>query len=123
MKDLGNDNFSVGPEERVRIKTTVDKAPCVVAFQDPPIGGSWENIQTIPPCGQREFKVSRATGSVFSFDVDCDEAIAPGDPDPVAHYTLTFTSMTNTADPPVQKHINVPNGAGPVSRFFTFTVV
>lgn len=122
MKDLGNDNFSVDPGERIRIQTTVDKRPCIVAFQNPPIGGVWENVQKMPPCDQREFTNSQNKGAAFSFDVECDEQIADGDPDPVAHYTLTFTSLTNPGDPVVQKHINVPQGAGPVGRFFTFTV-
>jgi hypothetical protein len=123
VKNIGNDDFSVDPGERIKIQTTVDKPPCIVSFQDPPIGGAWENIQPIPPCDQREFTNSRNKGAVFSFQVECDEAIADGDPDPVAHYTLTFKSLTNPADPAVQKHINVPKGAGPVGRFFTFTVV
>lgn len=122
MKDLGNGKFSVDPGERIKIQTTVDKRPCIVAFQDPPIGGVWENIQKVPPCDQREFTASQAQGAKFSFDVECDEQIADGDPDPVAHYTLTFKSLTNPADPTVQKHINVPKGAGPVGEFSTFTV-
>lgn len=122
MKDLGNDKFSVDPGERIKIQTTVDKPPCIVAFQDPPIGGIWENIKPVPPCDQRQFTASRTQGAAFSFDVECDEQIADGDPDPVAHYTLTFKSITNPADPAAQKHINVPQGAGPVGEFFTFTV-
>jgi hypothetical protein len=123
MKDLGNDNFSVDPGERIKIQTTVDKPPCIVKFQNPPKGGVWENVQPVPPCDQREFKAPQTVNNVVSFDVECDGAIAPGDPDPVTHYTLTFTSLTNPADPAVKKHINVPDGAGPVPRFFTFTVV
>src|SRR5689334_13830276 len=123
MKDLGNDNFSIDPGERIKIQTTVDKPPCIVAFQDPPIGGHWENIQPVPPCDQRQFQTVQTKGAVFSFNVGCDGAIAPGDPDPVTHYTLTFASISKPADPAVKKHINVPDGAGPVQRFFTFTVV
>ncbi|MGC2743926.1 MAG: hypothetical protein WA672_12110 [Candidatus Angelobacter sp.] len=124
MKDLGNDDFSVDPGERIKIRTTVDKPPCIVAFQDPPIGGAWENIQPVPPCDQREFTSPQAKGMAFSFEVKCDQQIAEGDPDPVAHYTLTFKSISNPADPAVQKHINVPKGGtGPMGRFFTFTVV
>ncbi len=123
MKDLGNDSFSIDPGERIRIQTTVEKPPCLAAFQDPPIGGSWENVQAVPPCGQREFTAAQAPGAKFSFQVECDAAIAPGDPDPVAHYTVTFSSLSKPVDPVAQKHINVPDGAGPVGRFFTFTVV
>lgn len=122
MRDLSNDKFSVDPGERIRIQTTVDKPPCIVAFQDPPIGGAWENIQKVPPCDQRQFTASQTKGATFSFNVDCDAQIADGDPDPVAHYTLTFKSITNPADPAVEKHIDVADGAGPVGRFFTFTV-
>jgi hypothetical protein len=122
MRDLGNDKFSVDPGERISIQTTVDKPPCIVAFQDPPIGGVWQNIQPVPACDQREFTASQTKGATFSFNVDCDAQIADGDPDPVAHYTLTFKSITNPADPAVEKHIDVADGAGPVGRFFTFTV-
>src|SRR5438045_4202944 len=108
MRDLGNDKFSVTPRERIRIETRVDKPPCMVAFQDPPNGGTWDNSTRNPPCDNREFTSPQNTHDVFSFDVDCDEQIAPGDPDPIAHYTLTFTSLTNPGDPPVKKRINVP---------------
>lgn len=122
MRDLRNDKFSVDAGERIKIQTTVDKPPCIVAFQDPPIGGAWENIQKVPPCDQRQFTASQTKGATFSFNVDCGEQIADGDPDPVAHYTLTFKSITNPAEPAVEKHIDVADGAGPVGRFFTFTV-
>src|SRR5579864_9207568 len=115
MKDLGNDKFSVDPGERIKIRTTVDKPPCIVDFSDP-IGGAWENIQKVPPCDQREFTASQAKGAAFSFNVNCGVQIAEGDPDPAAHYTLTFKSITNPADPAVDKHIDV--AAGVVGRFF-----
>jgi hypothetical protein len=123
MKDLSGDNFSVASKERIKIQTIVDKRPCIVSFENPPTGGIWENIKPVPPCDQREFESPENTGNIFSFDVECGEGLAADDPDPVAHYTLTFTSLTNPTDPVVNKHINVPAGAGPVSRFFTFTVV
>ena len=122
MRNIGNDDFSVTSRERIRVETRIDKPPCIVRFQNPPNGGTWDNSTGNPPCDNREFTAPKNKDAIFSFDVECDTQIADGDPDPVAHYTLTFTSLTNPGDPPVKKHINVPKGAGPVPRFFTFTV-
>lgn len=122
MKDLGNDQFSVDAGERIQIATKVDKAPFLAAFQTPPTGGAWENVNHGDVSEKREFRAGPDKNDLFAFNVACDEAIAPGDPDPVAHYTLTFTSLTNPGDPQVTANINVPKDAGPVPRFFTFRV-
>jgi hypothetical protein len=122
MKNLGNDQFSVGAGERLAIDTQVNKPPFLAAFQEPPTGGSWQNVSHSDLGEHREFRCGADAGDLFAFNVACDEAIASDDPDPVARYTLKFTSITNPGDPSVTANINVPKDAGPVPRFFTFTV-
>jgi len=120
MTSVGGNDFTVHARERIQVRSVVDKAPDLAAFQTTPNGGSWEStkqsglielrIFTAPPAGK------------LSFNIDFDEQIADGDPDPVAHYVLTISSISRPGDPPFTSPTNVPQGAGPVSCFFTFTV-
>jgi hypothetical protein len=102
--------------------TTVDKAPFLASFPKAPTNGTW--ISAVQNAGNltdtRTFACPAIAGTALSFAVDCDEAIAAGDPDPTAHYSLTFSSVTNPKDPAITFHINVPQGLGPVSERFTF---
>jgi len=120
MIDLGDGNFNVSPGEKIRVNTKIDKPPCVVAFQDPPNGGQWENVVN-PPCGQRDFTAPNKVGATISFQVRYDEGIAQNDPDPLARYTTTFISLTNPGDPSSTTTVNVPRGTGPLPLLFTFT--
>ncbi len=122
MKDLGDDEFEISPEERIKVVTTANKRPFLVRFQDPPTGSTWTDKKTIPDGEERQFKGPKASGEVVSFDVEYDEQIAANDPDPVARYQTVFTSISNPGEPPSTKKISVPKGTGPVPRFFKFTV-
>ncbi len=122
MKDLGNDEFEISSEEIVKVVTTGNKRPFLVAFQDPPAGSTWTNKKTNPNGEERQFKAPKPSGNIVSFDVEYDEQITANDPDPVARYRTVFTSISNPADPASTKKISVPKGAGPVPRFLKFTV-
>ena len=122
MKDLGNDEFELQSQERVKIRTTSNKQPFLVGFETPPTGSVWENIKTISGGEEREFVAPKNKGKVVSFDVDYDESIPDGDPNTIAKYKSVFTSLTTPGDPASTKNIAVPKDTGPVPRFFKFTV-
>ena len=86
------------------------------------MGGVWSSETQTILTDTRTFLCPAGSGNSIYFNMSCDEQIAAGDPDPVAHYRVRIVSLTNMADPPVVTNINVPEGTGPVSRTFTFNV-
>jgi len=117
--------FNCQPSETINLVTSVDKAPFLAQFPPAPTGGAWATVvqdkANLPDT--RTFVCPAAKGNSIRFVVSCDERIAAGDPDPTAHYTLTFTSITNPLNPPAVFNIGVPQGLGPIPSSYTFNVV
>ena len=105
---------------RITMKVRVDQRPFLVGFQTPPNNTQWENIvaDTDGMGERREFVMPNATGGVASFNGQYDEQVSANDPDPKATYTVTFTAARG---PVCEDRVVVPQGAGPVSREYTFT--
>jgi hypothetical protein len=118
------DTFTCQPSEKIQLVTSVDKAPLLALFPSNPVGGTWSSAvqDMIHLTDTRIFVCPSTSGGSLSFNMSCDEQIAPGDPDPTAHYRISISSLTNIADPVVISKVNVPQGVGPVARTFTFNV-
>lgn len=113
-------SFIAPASSRVKMRVRVDKRPYLAGFQDPPDNSKWENIQPHPDgMGEdREFVMPPNAGDVVRFNGQFDEQIGPNDPDPKATYTVKFSAGTAAIG---QDTIVVPQGAGPVSRQYSFT--
>jgi hypothetical protein len=104
----------------VTMKVRVDKRPYLVGFQTPPHNSNWENV--IPDSDgmgeRRDFRMLPAPGTIVSFNGQYDEQVGPHDPVPSATYAITF--FVSGAQVGTDKVV-IPQGAGPVSRQYTFT--
>lgn len=112
------------PSEKILIVTTCNKAPFLASFPTNPIGGTWLQIQQDPLhlIDKRIVLCPANAGSQLTFAVTFDEQIQTGDPDPVAIYRITFTSLMRPNDPVISSVVVVPQGGGPVLNQFTFQV-
>ncbi len=118
------DTFTCQPSETIHIITVVDKAPLLALLPRSPTGGTWSVAvqDLLHLTDTRVFLCPSTAGNSLFFDLACDEDIAAGDPNPIARYRITLSSLTNTGGPIVIATINVPQGSGPVARTFTFNV-
>jgi len=116
--------FKCQPSEKIMLVTTVNKAPLIVQFPFSPVGGTWASAMQdlVHLIDTRTFYCPSSTGNSITFAVAFDEAIADGDPDPVALYSLTFSSLTNPHDPAVLSKVPVPKGTGEILTQYTFVV-
>ncbi len=117
--------FNCLPSEKIEFNTTVDKPPFLAQFPFNPVGGTW--LSTAPdPAHLRDtriFQCPQNAGDSLSFAVSFNEAIAAGDPNPVAIYTLKFISLSDPASQLITLFVPVPQGAGPILNQYTFVVV
>jgi hypothetical protein len=90
------DTFTCQPSEKIQLVTTVNKAPLLALFPQNPIGGIWNSAvqDMIHLTDTRIFVCPTTNGSSLFFNMSCDEQIAPGDPDPTAHYRIAAPSTT-----------------------------
>jgi len=116
--------FNCPPSEKIMLVTTVNKPPLLAQFPFSPVGGTWASATQDPIhlTDTRIFICPATIGGSMTFAVSFNEAIADGDPNPVALYSQTFSSLTNPHDPVVTLPIAVPKGAGPILTQYTFVV-
>ncbi len=116
--------FNCQPSEKIMLVTTLNKPPLLVQFPLNPLGGVWAsaNQDLIHLTDTRIFVCPSVSVSSITFAAAFNEAIAAGDPSPVALYSITFSSLTNPHDQPAVVPIAVPKGTGPILTQYTFVV-
>jgi hypothetical protein len=116
--------FNCQPSEKIMVVTTVNKPPLLAQFPFSPVGGVWASaIQDLIHLTDTRIFVCPATpGNSITFAASFNEAIAAGDPNPVALYSITFSSLTNPHDPVATSPVAVPQGTGPILTQYTFVV-
>jgi phage baseplate assembly protein gpV len=122
MKALLHNTFQVGAGEVIQLATKVDNPPLLAGYTTPPHGSKWAKVKKTNATDTREFTCPGTTGQQVTFAVSCAEAIPTGAPSKVAVYSLSFSSLTNPKDSPVNSGIAVPQGLGPISQTYTFIV-
>lgn len=122
MKSLSHNTFQVAPGESIELITAVDNPPFLAGYTTPPHGSAWVNINRTTSNDTRSFACPGIVGQNVTFAVSCDEAIPIGAPYNTAAYGLTFSSLTNPADPSVKSGVVVPKGLGPLSQTYNFIV-
>jgi len=115
--------FNCQPAEKIMLVTTVNKPPLLAQFPFSPVGGAWASAtqDLVHLIDTRTFVCPSAPGSSITFAASFDEDTAAGDPNPIALYSLAFSSLTNHG-PVVVSKVAVPKGAGPVLTQYTFVV-